>query len=194
MQTQLYAAGNSKFRRTGLNIRPETVHDLEAIRAVHKAAFAHHPFSHQTEHLIVDALRADGALAVSLVAEVNKNVVGHIAASLITIDGKQLPWYILGPLGILPAMQRQGIGKQLVENCLKYLRAIGAKGCVLVGDPAYYNRFGFRHHSELHLPGIPEEFLLCLPMTNDMPHGIIKYHAAFGVKDDKLESAIIPNA
>jgi putative acetyltransferase len=175
-----------------LNIRPETVHDFEAIRAVHKAAFAHHPFSHQTEHLIVDALRADGALAVSFVAEVNKNVVGHIGASLITIDGKQRPWYILGPLGVLPVMQRQGLGKQLVENCLKSLRESGAEGCALVGDPAYYNRFGFRHHSELHLPGIPEEFFLCLPMTDDMPHGIIKYHAAFGVEDDKLESPLTP--
>jgi putative acetyltransferase len=190
----LYAAGGNNFRRTVLNIRPETVHDFEAIRAIHKAAFAHHPFSHQTEHLIVDALRTDGALAVSLVAEVNKNVVGHIAASLITIGGRQLPWYILGPLGILPAMQRQGIGKQLVENCLKHLRAIGAEGCVLVGDPAYYNRFGFRHHSELYLTGISEEFFLCLPMTDDIPHGIIKYHAAFGVEDDKVESAVNPNA
>jgi len=190
----LYAAGNNNFRRTGLNIRPETIHDLEAIRAIHKAAFAHHPFSHQTEHLIVDALRADGALAVSLVAEVNKNVVGHIAASLITIDGKQLPWYILGPLGVLPAMQRQGIGKQLVENCLKYLRKIGAEGCVLVGEPAYYSRFGFRHYSELHLAGIPEEVFLCLPMIDDMPHGTIEYHTAFNVSANDTNSSADPKA
>jgi len=165
-----------------LIIRPETSNDYQAIREINIAAFAHHPYSHQTEHLIVEALRAAGALTVSLVAEVEGKVVGHIAFSPVTINGTHHHWYALGPLAVLPARQRQGIGIKLVNEGLKSIRALGAQGCVLVGDPAYYSRFGFSHNPALTLDDVPPDVFLCLPMTEPMPQGKVEHHAAFSVQ------------
>src|SRR3990172_559695 len=124
-------------------IRPETLGDHDSIRNILIAAFANHPYSHQTEHLIVEALRADDALTVSLVAEVDGTVVGQIAFSPVSIDGKDCGWLALGPVAVLPSYQRQGIGQALVNEGLKTIWSIGVQGCVLVGDPAFYRRFGF---------------------------------------------------
>jgi putative acetyltransferase len=165
-------------------IRPEKPGDCDSIRNIHIAAFANHPYSHQTEHLIVDALRASDTLSVSLVAEVDGNVVGHIAFSPVKIDGMDCRWFALGPVGVLPDFQRQGIGKRLVEEGLKSIRNLGAEGCVLAGDPAFYSRFGFRHDPALVLEGIPPEYLkyfLCLPMSGQPPQGQVSHHAAFSV-------------
>ena len=118
-------------------IRPESANDYHSIRCILIAAFADHPFSHQTEHLIVEALRASNALTVALVAEVDGKVVGHIAFSPVWIDGMDCKWFALGPVAVLPDFQRQGIGKSLVEEGLQAIRSLGAQGCVLVGDPAY---------------------------------------------------------
>jgi putative acetyltransferase len=162
-----------------LVIRPETPADHAAIREIHIAAFANHPFSHQTEHLIVEELRADGALTLSLVAEMDGRVVGHIAFSPVTIDGKDCGWLGLGPIGVLPALQRQGIGTGLMNEGLRTIRASGAKGCALVGPPEYYHRFGFRHIPSLQMHGVPPEVVLCLPMSEDVPAGDIAHHPAF---------------
>jgi putative acetyltransferase len=164
-----------------MTIRPETARDYDAIRQIHIAAFANHPYSHQTEHLIVDALRAAGALSDSLVADIEGDVVGHIAFSPAKLDGKDSAWFVLGPVGVRPALQRQGIGKELVKQGLAVLRSLGAQGCVLVGDPAYYFRFGFAHHPTLVLDGVPPKYFLCLSMTNSVPHATVAHHAAFSV-------------
>jgi len=164
-----------------LIIRPETSNDYKAIREINIAAFANHPYSNHTEHLIVEALRADGALTVSLVAEVEGRVVGHIAFSPVTINGAHHQWFALGPIAVLPALQRQGIGTELVNEGLKSIRALGAQGCVLVGDPAYYSRFGFSPSLALTLDDVPPTVFLCLPMTEHMPQGKVKHHAAFSV-------------
>jgi putative acetyltransferase len=119
-------------------IRNELESDFEAISAVTKAAFANHPHSNQTEQFIVNALRAANALAVSLVAEVDGKVVGHIAFSPVTISDGSQNWYGLGPVSVLPGFRKQGIGKFLIHEGLSLLKALGAKGCVLVGDPKYY--------------------------------------------------------
>lgn len=163
-------------------IRPETSDDYQAIREINIAAFANHPYSQQTEHLIVEALRADGALTSSLVAEVEGQVVGHIAFSAVTIHGKFQHWYALGPVAVLPAMQRKGIGTKLVNEGLDAIRALGAQGCVLVGDPAYYSRFGFSHNPALTMDHVPPEVLLCLPMANHVPEGRVEHHSAFFVQ------------
>jgi putative acetyltransferase len=162
-------------------IRPETPSDHGSIRDILIAAFANHPYSHQTEHLIVEALRADDALAVSLVAEVDGDVVGHIAFSPVTIDGKDCGWFALGPVAVLPAFQRQGIGQALINEGLKVIRNLGAQGCALVGDPAYYRRFGFGHNPALRMEGIPPEVLLCLPIGGRVPEGSVTHHPAFSV-------------
>ncbi len=95
-------------------IRDEQDSDVIAISEVTRAAFADHPYSHQTEHFIVDALRAADALVISLVAEVDGKVVGHIAFSAATISSGDEAWYALGPISVLPEHQRQGIGKALI--------------------------------------------------------------------------------
>lgn len=162
-------------------IRPEVEADYPAIREILIAAFADHPYSHQTEHLIVEALRADRALTVGLVAEVDGKVVGHIAFSPVKIGGIDCRWFALGPVAVLPALQRQGIGRALVNEGLAAMRDRGAKGCVLVGDPAYYERLGFRHDPALSMEGVPPHCILCMPMAEEMPCGEISHHRAFFV-------------
>jgi putative acetyltransferase len=164
-----------------MTIRPEQTNDCDAIRRVHIAAFADHPFSHQTEHLIVDALRADGALTISLVAEIDGAVVGHVAFSPVTIGGAACDWYALGPVGVLPEFQRRGAGKAMIEAGLARLRAMGAHGCVLVGNPAYYGRFGFAHNPALTMAGVPPEVILCTSIHGETPRGEIAHHAAFSI-------------
>ncbi len=163
-------------------IRSETPADYQSIREIHIAAFANHPFSQQTEHRIVDALRADNALVVSLVAEVDGIVRGHIAFSSVMIDGETDAWFALGPVAVDPAYQGTGIGRRLIETGLAQLRDQGAHGCLLVGDPAYYERFGFRHNPALTFAGIPPEYLLCLPFGESTPSGEVSHHAAFSIQ------------
>jgi putative acetyltransferase len=162
-------------------IRPESAGDCESIQRIHIAAFANHPYRRQTEHLIVDALRASAALTVSLVGEVEGKVAGHVAFSPVKIDGKECQWYALGPVGVLPDFQRKGIGKGLIEEGLNAIRRLGAQGCVLVGDPAYYVRFNFRHDPALTMEGVPPQYLLCLPMAPQVPRGRVTHHSAFFV-------------
>jgi putative acetyltransferase len=165
-----------------LIIRPETSSDYGAIREINVAAFANHPYSHQTEHLIVDALRAEGALSVSLVAEDEGTVVGHIAFSPVTIDGEDPHWFTLGPVAVLPEMQRKGIGTELVRRGLDAIRGLGAQGCVLVGDPAFYHRFGFVQSTGLAIDGVPPEVMLSLSMTDHTPQGKVEIHPGFFVQ------------
>lgn len=167
-------------------IRPEKPSDFEAIRHVHVKAFANHPFSRQTEHLIVDALRNANALTISLVAEDRGNVIGHIAFSPVSTTGLDAGWYTLGPVGVLPDRQRQGIGSRLIAEGIKALKQLGAKGCVMVGDPDYYRRFGFRNTPSLGIQGVPPEYFMCLPFTDQVPQGYVTLHPAFFVSGDHV--------
>jgi putative acetyltransferase len=160
-------------------VRPETDRDLDGIREVNIVAFEGDPYSQQTEHLIVEALRAADALALSLVAESDGEVVGHIAFSAATIGGSSTGWYLLGPVAVQPARQGQGIGRALVETGLAALRSRGACGCVLVGDPAFYGRFGFRQYAGVSWPGVPDENVLCVLLRGEMPSGEVVHHPAF---------------
>ena len=160
-------------------IRTETDRDLDGIREVNIAAFQGHPYSQQTEHLIVEALRDADALEVSLVAESDGEVVGHIAFSAAAIGGSSTGWFLLGPVAVQPARQGEGIGRALVEAGLDALRARGACGCVLVGDPAFYGRFGFRQSPGVAWHGVPADNVLCLLMSGEMPTGEVAHHPAF---------------
>lgn len=162
-------------------IRPETPSDYAAIQTINIDAFANHPFSHQTEHLIVNALRDSKALTISLVAEDHGVVVGHIAFSPALIDGADLNWFTLGPIAISPERQRQGIGSLLIVDGLKALRQLGAQGCLLVGEPGYYKRFGFQHSQFLGVHGVPAEYFLGLSFIGEMPQGVVTHHPAFFV-------------
>ena len=127
-----------------MKIRPETPQDINEIEQITIAAFDGKPYSDQTEHLIINRLREAGAMSLSLVAEMDGKVVGHVAFSLVTINGKDLGWYGIGPVSVLPELQKQGIGSKLIREGLSLIREKGAKGCVLEGDPGYYQRFGFK--------------------------------------------------
>jgi putative acetyltransferase len=160
-------------------VRPENSRDFDGIREVNIAAFQGHPYSQQTEHLIVEALRAADALELSLVAESDGEVAGHIAFSVATIGGSSTGWFLLGPVAVQPARQGEGIGRALVESGLHALRSRGACGCVLVGDPAFYGRFGFRQYPDVTWHGVPAENVLCLLMSGEMPTGEVVHHPAF---------------
>ncbi|WP_020655972.1 GNAT family N-acetyltransferase [Massilia niastensis] len=163
-----------------LHIRPELPADIAAIDAVERAAFASHPHSNQTEHLIVERLRGRGRLTLSLAAlEGSGRLVGHIAFSPVTIDGQDHGWYGLGPLAVLPQAQGRGVGTALVEAGLACLRRRGARGCVLVGEPGYYGRFGFAPLASLRYPGLPPEYFLSLAFAEPAPAGVVAYDEAF---------------
>ncbi len=167
-----------------MTVRPETFQDVGAIRSINISAFRNHPFSRQTEHLIVEALRAADALEISLVAEFDGSVVGHIALSRAQIGDTASGWYLLGPVAVRPDFQGQGIGRALIEAGLGALRSKGAHGCVLVGDPAFYTRFGFEPLPGVACAGVPDENVLCLRITGPMPLGEVSHHPAFSVEPE----------
>lgn len=136
-------------------IRPETPDDWDQITEITKAAFENHPYSRNTEQFIINALRAADALSLSLVAETDGKVVGHIAFSPVTFTDSSLNWYGIGPISVIPALQRQGIGTKLINEGIRILKDRGAKGCVLVGDPNFYQRFGFKSPQKLEHQGVP---------------------------------------
>ena len=163
-------------------IRSEKSSDIEAITEVTIAAFRNHPISKHTEQFIVNALRKANVLTVSLVAEIDGQVVGHIAFSPVVISDGTLGWYGLGPVSVLPQFQKQGIGKALIHKGLDQLKTLGGKGCALVGDPNYYKRFGFKNIPDLIHEGIPQEVFLVLPFGSEIPRGTVVFHEGFWAK------------
>ena len=160
-------------------IRDEQPADIPAVRALVTGAFRDAPHSSQTEAAIVDGLRGAGVLALSLVASDGGALLGHVAFSPVAIGGQELGWYGLGPLAVHPEMQGRGIGQALVCAGLDRLKAIGAKGCVLLGAPAYYGRFGFATDPRLWLADVPQEYFQVLAFGGQLPAGEVRYHAAF---------------
>ena len=160
-------------------IRKETVEDIEAITEVTIAAFRTLPISNHTEQFIINALRAADALTVSLVAEIDGRVVGHIALSPVTISDGAIGWYGLGPVSVLPEYQKQGIGESLINEGLSLLKELGGQGCTLVCDPNYYKRLGFQNYPELVYEGVPQEVFLALSFTEKVPKGIVVFHEGF---------------
>jgi len=170
-----------------IEIHPETASEIDGIRDINIAAFRDHPISRQTEHLIVDALRDAGALEVSLVAVSEGRVVGHIAFSKARVGDSESGWFLLGPVAVRPDLQGQGIGSALVESGLDELRSKRAAGCVLVGDPGYYRRFGFSTFPGLEYEGVPGEYVLGLPFGDAEPSGRIVANAAFEIEPEEAE-------
>lgn len=160
-------------------IRQENDGDADAIHALTAAAFQGKPYSDGTEAHIVDGLRAAGALTISLVAEDYDEIVGHVAFSPVTINGRPGRWYGLGPISVAPARQRRGIGTALIEAGLSRLRALGAAGCILLGDPAYYGRFGFVSDPVLRYRDVDPRYLQRLVFHGDAPAGEVAFHPAF---------------
>lgn len=163
-------------------IRNETSADIHAIAEITAAAFKTLAISDQTEQFIIAALRAAGALTVSLLAELNGQIVGHIAFSPVTLSDGCPNWYGLGPVSVLPEYQRRGIGSALIHEGLSRLKNLNAQGCCLVGHPEYYQRFGFKNTKGLALEGVPEEVFFALAFDGHYPQGIVEFHAGFKAK------------
>ena len=160
-------------------IRSERDADTDAIAEVTAAAFETLEISNHTEQLIIEALRATGALKVSLVAELDGRVVGHVAFSPVTISDSTQNWYGLGPVSVLPELQLQGVGKALIREGLSRLKDMGAGGCCLVGHPEYYIKFGFQNLPGLVLEGVPPEVFFGLSFEGHAPQGSVAFHEAF---------------
>jgi putative acetyltransferase len=166
-----------------MQIRDERDEDAAAISRVTAAAFANAPHSSGTEARIVAALRQAGALTISLAAVSDDGrIVGHVAFSPVQIDGAAGRWYGLGPVSVTPDLQRQGIGGKLIREGLARLAAMNADGCVLLGDPLYYSRFGFVSDPALTYGGAPNPYFQRLVLKSEPPKGDVSYHPAFGVE------------
>ena len=160
-------------------IRSETDADVSAITEVTVAAFQTLAISNHTEQFIIAALRAAQALTISLVAEVDGRVIGHIAFSPVTISDGTRNWYGLGPVSVLPAYQRQGIGQALIRDGLSQLTDRNARGRCVVGHPDYYRKFGFRNEPGLVHEGVPPEVFFTLSFGGHTPRGTVAFHNAF---------------
>ncbi len=164
-------------------IRDELPTDIAVIRTLISAAFKTVSHSSQTEAAIVEALRAGNGLTLSLVAVDWDDLIGHVAFSRITIDDQACDWYGLGPVAVHPDKQHQGIGGALIRAGLERLKGMGAKGCVVLGEPDYYERFGFRADPQLHLADVSPEYFMALAFSEKMPRGRVRYHEGFNARD-----------
>ena len=162
-------------------IRRERPGDEEAISAVITAAFLEADHSGGNEAEIVKSLRGAKGLAVSLVATEGETIVGHAAFSPVTLNGRNDAWFGLGPVAVLPEQQRKGIGSALIEAGIGELRKGNARGCVVLGEPSYYGRFGFIADPAFRLVGVPPEYFQRLSLEKHSTGGTVNYHPAFDV-------------
>jgi predicted N-acetyltransferase YhbS len=164
-------------------IRQEQAKDIDTITRLTQSAFRDQSNSSHTEEYIVNALRRSNQLTISLVAVEHDFIVGHVAISPITISSGMASWYGLGPVSVLPDHQRQGIGSKLIRAALAELQRLGGQGCVVLGNPSYYGRFGFKPTSYLDLPGVPSQYFQALLLAGELPRGTVCYDQAFDAKE-----------
>ena len=162
-----------------MEIRPERPGDEGVIHDVIQNAFLGAAHTSGTEHLIVRDLRRGGALTISLVAAVDAKIVGHVAVSPVAISDGSAGWFGLGPVAVRRAHQNRGIGYALVDEALRHLKQMGAAGCVVLGEPAYYGRFGFVVDPLLVLEGVPPGYFQALLLAGAPARGTATYHPAF---------------
>ena len=166
-------------------LQDERFEDVIRISQIQYAAFKGHPMhapgAEPVEHRIVERLRAADALTLSLVATVDGEAVGHIALSPAVVGEAGHGWFLLGPVGVLPQHQGRGVGSALVRETLQRAREADAFGVVLVGDPGFYARLGFRNAPGLLYRGVPDRYVLAAWFGETLPHGGIIAHEAFDV-------------
>ncbi len=162
-------------------ILPEKSGDEAAITALVESAFKGQEHSDGTEAGTIERLRSEREPMLSLVAlDDDEAIIGHVAFSPVSINDRSTGWFGLGPLSVAPERQREGIGAALVREGLAQLITQGARGCVVLGDPEYYSRFGFKHDPQLSFPGVPPQYFQCVVWAGDPPSGEVRYSAAFG--------------
>ena len=165
-----------------MRVRPETDVDRAAIRAVNEAAFGS-----RVEADIVDALRAKGGELVSLVADRDGAIVGHILFSPVSLIGHdELDVMGLGPMAVLPLQQRKGIGSALVREGLRQCKHLGADAVVVVGHAHFYPRFGFAPALRYGIRceyDVPDDVFMIAELEPRALHdvsGVVRYDEAFG--------------
>ena len=173
-----------------VSIRSETEADVRAITTVTVAAFRALQISHHTEQFIIEALRNARALTISLVAEVDGQIVGHVAFSPVTISNGTRNWYGLGPVSVLPDYQRQGIGQALIREGLARVKGLHAQGCCVVGHPDYYGKFGFKNLPQLALEGVPQRVFFALCFDGPTPQGTVNFHEAFKANSQVVKAPV----
>ncbi|WP_373976571.1 N-acetyltransferase [Chitinibacter sp. SCUT-21] len=153
-----------------------------AVTELLQQAFANHPYSNNSEHQLVTALRQQQALTIALLGVHQGHVVACVYASAVNLhqaEGIKRGWHCIAPVAVLPEFQKQGLGSQLMNRALVDLQSMGAKGCVLVGEAEYYQRFGFERVHGLTSAGIPDQFVLAKSFAAEKAQGQIQYHPAF---------------
>ena len=165
-----------------VRIRSEEPSDVVAIEALITTAFLNAEHTSHTEQFIVNSLRKAGQLSVSLVAEDNCGIVGYVALSPVSISDGADGWYGLGPIAVAPDRQGQGIGSRLMRQAVAELRRLGAAGCVVLGDPSYYGRFGFRAEPTLVLPDVPPDYFQAISFRCAVPSGSVSYQEAYNAQ------------
>lgn len=163
-------------------IRTETRNDIAAIRTIVTEAMKLLPQASGTEADIIDRLRDDDALILSLVAEEKGKPVGYLAASMGRL-GTARNWGLIGPLAVTPSRHGEGIGSALMIEAVERLRP-ACKGAALVGEPGYYGRFGFRAYPGLRVGDCPPQYILALPFDAEEPAGELIHPAAFGLHQE----------
>ena len=167
------------MRAPEIRIRPEVEQDRPAIHDLTRRAFAPMPFAAGNEQDLVDALRDLDMLSLSLVAERDGVVVGHVALSPVTHESGAAGWFGLGPISVEPGLQKSGIGGALIAEARRWLEARRAAGCILTGDTRYYTRHGFMP-APAHAPEAePPEHFMVLPLAGGVPAGRFRFHPAF---------------
>jgi len=160
-------------------IRPEGEADHSAIFDLTRRAFAPMRFAAGNEQALIGVLRELGALSLSLVAEHEGEVVGHVALSPVTHECGEAGWFGLGPISVKPTLQRQGVGGALFAEAKRTLSALEARGCILTGDPNYYPRYGFLPAPQYDPEAEPPEYFMVLSLSDGIPDGHFRFHPAF---------------
>lgn len=184
MVTHVLPGLESRAGAREVAVRAEEAHDQRAIRRVIVAAF-----KGQLEADLVDTLRRHGKIAASLVATMGHSIVGHVLLTDVALHGPGLLPHGAGlaPLAVRPAVQRRGIGSQLIHAAIAHARTAGYGFMVLLGDPAYYRRFGFRTAATLGLScefEAPEEAFMALELAPGAlagASGLVRYEPEFDV-------------
>lgn len=160
-------------------IRPERTDDHVTIYDITKRAFAPMPFSDGDEQELIGRFRDAGVLALSLVADMDGTVVGQITLTPAFAADDSAGWFALGPIAVAPEFQSKKIGSKLIDAAIVWLHEQEAAGCVLVGNPAYYNRFGFAQYPALAPNGEPSEYYQILPLRVQEPSVVVDFHPLF---------------
>ena len=160
-------------------IREERTGDEDAIRAMVTRAFDGHPYADGDEQDVIDTLRSDGDLLLSLVATDGATILGQITYSPAILANGEDGWVVLGPLAVEPAHQCKGIGRALVEAGEAIMRARGAKGITVLGNPAIYSGFGFESGTPMWLAGDLGEFFQVKSLGAPIPACEQTYVRAF---------------